>query len=651
MSVLTINNVSKYYGAQRVLDNVSFAIARGERVGLVGRNGMGKTTLLRLIMGQEEPDGGQISIAHGTRLGYLEQEATFDPERSLAGEVGRVFDPLRLKELELRTVEAEMSSPEVNADQDRLQKVMARYTRLTHEFEAAGGYDYEAEVKATLGGLGFSPEEGSLPMKALSGGQKTRAFLARMLLGRPGLMLLDEPTNHLDIQAAEWLEEYLADFPGGILIVSHDRYFLDAVAQKIIELDDTGVCIYSGNFSSYVTQREERRRRQAEEFRRQQEEIDDLKAYIRKYKAGNRATMAKSREKRLARMEPVGRPRTPVSFRLHFNPGETGGREVLRLRGLGKAYPGRELFRDVEATVMRGDRVALIGKNGCGKTTLLKIALGLVEPDRGRATFGGGVEVGYFSQDIDDLDDEKTILDEIMTASGMLPAEARNYLGRFLFRGDDVNKVVGTLSGGERSRLYLAKLVMGEANTLLLDEPTNHLDLQSKEALEEALKDYAGTIVVVSHDRYFIDRLATRIFEFDNGRIAQYRGNYSAYRMEKIRQAQGALGGAAQAAAPGRSTQGRVAPGKSTGVGNHQGFRNRGAARGGQSKSRDRQEKDIELAILAMEKEKESLEKTISAPDFYRRDGAQVRATMQRYEQLMVELDEAYRRWSDLVEV
>jgi len=632
MSILTVSNVSKYYGAQRVLDNVSFAIARGERVGLVGRNGVGKTTLLRLIMGQEEPDGGQIAIARGTRLGYLEQEATFDPERPLAEEVGRVFAPLRAKEAELRGLEAEMAGPEVVADPARLEKVMARYTRLTHEFEAAGGYDYEAEVKATLGGLGFAPGEGALPMRALSGGQKTRAFLARMLLGRPDLMLLDEPTNHLDLQAAEWLEEYLATFPGGILIVSHDRYFLDAVAQKIIELDDSGACVYSGNFSSYLNQREERRRRQAEEYRRQQEEIADLRAYIRKYKAGNRSTMARSREKRLARIEPVGRPRTPVSFRLRFNPGETGGREVLRLRGLAKAYPGRELFRDVEATVMRGDRVALIGKNGCGKTTLLKIALGLVEPDRGSATFGGGVEVGYFSQDIDDLDDTRTILDEIIAASGMPPTEARNYLGRFLFRGNDVGKLVGTLSGGERSRLYLAKLILGEANTLLLDEPTNHLDLEAKEALEEALKEYPGTVIVVSHDRYFIDRLATRIFEFDGGRINQYRGNYSAYRMEKIRQAEVASGGAARGGAL------------------TNGSRNRVPVRSGTGAERDRLEKDLELSILALEKEKETLEGAISAPEFYRRDGTEVRQTMRRYERVMVELDEAYRRWSELIE-
>ncbi|HEY3314272.1 MAG TPA: ABC-F family ATP-binding cassette domain-containing protein [Bacillota bacterium] len=635
MSILTVKDVSKYFGAQRVLDHISFAIGRGERVGLVGRNGVGKTTLLRLIMGQEEADSGEIAIAHGCRLGYLEQEATFDPERSLSEEVGRVFDPLRRKEDELRAVEAEMSRPDVVADPERLEKVMARYTRLTHEFEAAGGYDYAAEVKVTLGGLGFAPEEGGLPMGALSGGQKTRAFLARLLLGRPDLLLLDEPTNHLDIQAAEWLEEYLSHFPGGILIVSHDRYFLDSVAQKIIELDEGGAEQYTGNFSSYVAQRDERRRRQETEYRRQQEEVAEMKFFIAKWKAGTRSTLAKSVEKRLAKVEPIGRPRSTVTMKLHFNVAETGGREVLKLRGLAKGYPGRELFRGVDATVVRGDRVALIGKNGTGKTTLLKIAMGMIEPTAGQAVWGGGVEVGYFSQDLDDLDDAKTVLDEIMGCGDFLPGQARSYLGRFLFRGEEVHKLVGTLSGGERSRLYLAKLVLGRANALVLDEPTNHLDLESKEVLEEALKDYPGTIVVVSHDRYFIDRLATRVFDIDGGRIAQYRGNYTTYRMEKAKQMAAQASGAGAALAP------RTAP-------RHEEFDRPRPGRGGGR--REREGKDLELTILALEKEKAALDKTMGDPGFYRRDGHEVRETMRRYEQLMLELDQAYKRWEELIQ-
>lgn len=522
MSLLTGSNLAKSYGAQDVFAGVNVTIPHGARIALVGPNGAGKTTLLRILCGLEEPSAGKVFRARGLTLGYLPQEANLTGDHTLYQAMLEVFADLRAQEEALRQMEQEMADP------SRFEALADKYSALSERFEQAGGYTYEARIRQVLGGLGFDADDFHRPLSQLSGGQKTRALLARLLLEAPDLLILDEPTNHLDIQAVEWLEETLANWPGAILLVSHDRYFLDRLANTVWALEDSRLEVYSGNYSAYVRQRTERRARQQAEYEAQQAQIARTEAYIRRYRAGQRAREAKGREKRLARLVPVERPREQPRLRLDMRPNQRSGDKVLETHGLVVGYPeDGPLFACPDLLLWRGECAALIGPNGAGKTTFLRTILQQVPPLAGEVHMGASVKVGYFAQAHEGLHPEWTPLQEVLAAQEMLVSQARNYLARFLFSGDDVFKPIAALSGGERGRLALALLALQGANFLLLDEPTNHLDIPSQEVLQDALAAFEGTILLVSHDRYLIDALATQVWVLKGGELRVYPGGYT----------------------------------------------------------------------------------------------------------------------------
>ncbi len=527
MSLLSARNLHKYYAANPVLVDVNCNLERGERVGLIGRNGSGKTTLLRLLAQREDYDEGQISMANGTQLGYLTQGVELPDSMTVWQVASSALGAVMQLEAKLRQLEQEMGLPHIAADPEQLAKVMAEYTRTNAEFEHLGGYESEIQVRTILNGLGLPEPVWGQPMGSLSGGQRTRVALAKLLLEQPDILFLDEPTNHLDVEAIAWLEGNLATYRGALLIVSHDREFLDNVVTKIWELSEHNLVAYTGNYSAYLVQKVERAKRQALMLRQQQREREQLERLVAKFKAGTRATLAKSWEKRLARMEPIHLSRKQRSLRLALHTKRRSGNDVLTIQGLSKAYPNKPLFKDFAAEVKLRERIALIGPNGSGKTTLLKILLGEVPADTGRLRWGASIDLGYFSQDLRLPDEAVSVLESLLEGTKLLPAEGRSYLARFLFVGDIVFQPVSTLSGGERNRLILAKLLLTQANVLVLDEPTNHLDIPAREALEQALYEYSGTLFIVSHDRYFLRRMATRVWHFNNESIKDYKMNYA----------------------------------------------------------------------------------------------------------------------------
>jgi len=522
MSLLTGSNLAKSYGAQDVFAGVHVTVPHNARIALVGPNGAGKTTLLRILCGLEEPSAGEVSRARGLTLGYLPQEAHLDGDLTLYRAMLEVFADLRAQEEALRQMEMEMADPA------RFEALAEKYSLLSERFEQAGGYTYEARIRQVLGGLGFDVGDVHRPLSRLSGGQKTRALLARLLLEAPALLVLDEPTNHLDIRAVEWLEETLANWPGAVLLVSHDRYFLDRLVNTVWALENGRLEVYSGNYSAYVRQRAERRARQQAEYEAQQAYIARTEAYIRRYKAGQRAREARGREKRLKRLAPVEKPREPPRLRLDLRPDLRSGDKVLETHGLVVGYPeDGPLFTCPDLLLWRGECAALIGPNGAGKTTFLRTILQQTPPLAGEARLGVSVKVGYFAQAHEGLHPDWTPLQEILAAQEMLVSQARHYLARFLFSGDDVFKPIAALSGGERGRLALALLALQGANFLLLDEPTDHLDIPSQEVLQEALAAFEGTILLVSHDRYLIDALATQVWVLEGGELRVYPGGYT----------------------------------------------------------------------------------------------------------------------------
>src|SRR5487761_2663201 len=501
MSVVVVTDLTKSYGAELIFSGVSFRVDARDRIGLVGPNGAGKSTLLNLLAGRLEPDGGDIALAQGVSVGYLPQVADFHPERSLTDEMRAVFAHVHAWERELADLAARMSDPATLTDTDGYSALLERYADLQARFEHAGGYTIEPRVRQVLDGLGFSREQQEAPASQLSGGQQTRAALGRLLLLEPELLLLDEPTNHLDLAALEWLETYLGGWHGAVLVVSHDRYFLDHVTSRTIHIAHT------------------------EEF-------------IRRYKAGQRAKEARGRQKILDRLERIERPPTEDKLKFHLGAAIEPGQIILTTEKLVVGYAGgadgpalRVVAPDMQ--VARGARIGLIGPNGSGQTTLLRVIVGQAQPLEGRLTLGRNVQLGYYAQTHENLNLNATLLDEIRGVSHLSEEGARGYLGRFLFTGDDVFKLVESLSGGERSRLALAKLTLQGANALVLDEPTNHLDLPAREALEGILRDYDGTLIFVSHDRYFVDALADTIWSLDDGTVTVYEGNYSRYRASR----------------------------------------------------------------------------------------------------------------------
>ena len=546
MSILTVANVAKSFGGDLLFTEITFSLAAGQKMGLIGRNGGGKTTLLRILLGQETPDpsivGGaaaypRVTLAAGRRMGYLRQEAPVHPEHTIAQEIEGALAPLRAVQARIAAAEQAMSDATEEAD---LERAMAEYTAAHDAFEAMGGYAVEAERDAVLLRLGFGPEAMEKRVGSCSGGEQTRLALAKLVLTRPDLLILDEPTNHLDIAATEWLEGFLKDYPGAVLLVSHDRYFLDAVTDTTAELEHQRLTVYKGNYSHFKQQKQERLQRQQELYDQQQAEIARLKDLIKRNMNADahRSSIRLKTQGRIDRMEKVEAPRTdPRTVRARIDAAGAGriGREVVRLSDLSKSYGERTLFAHLDGVVERGDRVGLVGPNGAGKTTLVRILLGDEVPTTGTLAYGHNVRRAYFSQHAtDDLDVERTVLETLTdAATTFTETEARNYLARFLFTGDDVYKKVAMLSGGEKNKLALARMLLEPCNLLILDEPTNHLDIESCETLTEMLTRYEGTLLLVSHDRYLLNAVTTKTLALTgDGRAAFVEGNYAAWREE-----------------------------------------------------------------------------------------------------------------------
>lgn len=528
--ILSCQNISKAFVENQVLKNVSFHIEDHEKAAIVGINGAGKTTLLRIIVGEMTPDDGQVVLARDKTLGYLAQNSTVDTSHTIYEELLSVkADLLRLEE-KIRECENNMK----HAEGDALEDLMKQYTSLTHAFETGGGYLYRSELVGVLKGLGFTEDEFSKPVATLSGGQKTRVALGRLLLQNPDLIILDEPTNHLDMNSIAWLETYLLNYKGAVLIVSHDRYFLDRIAGKVIEIDQSKATTFMGNYSDYAVKKEQLRVAAWNAYMNQQREIKHQEEVIEKLKSFNREKSikrAESREKMLDKIEVIEKPsEVRTDMKLTLTPRILSGNDVLTVEHLSKSFDSHKLFTDVNFEIKRGEHVAIIGDNGSGKTTLLKILNGLVPADQGTFRLGSNVEIGYYDQEHHVLHSEKTLFEEISDDYPYLNnTQIRNVLAAFLFTGEDVFKRISDLSGGERGRVSLAKLVLSNANFLILDEPTNHLDIMSKEILEDALNGYEGTILYVSHDRYFINRTAHRILDLTEGQFVNYVGNYDYY--------------------------------------------------------------------------------------------------------------------------
>lgn len=698
MTILIVDNLKKSFGARVIFQSVTFSVGQGERMCVVGRNGEGKTTLLRVIAGELEQDGGSFQVVGRRTFGYLSQDVpTFSGtvlEEMLSARKDIQDLAQRMKALEEKMAEAaaaEASGASTRgtgshrASEGDLQAIMDDYARATARFETMGGYTLEPRAKAILSGLGFSNDEFEKSADVLSGGERIRLALAKLLLQEPELLLLDEPTNHLDLGGIEWLEGFLAGYPGAVLLVSHDRYFIDKVAGKILEMEGGEAKVYNGNYSAYLVQKDMERQVQAEAYARQQELIARTKAFIQKWKATpTRKNQAWSRQKMLDRMELVEKPKHDKrAMGIRFDLETESGNEVLLVRDLKRSFDAaggeRVLFSDFTWLVRKGDRVALVGPNGCGKTTLMRCILGEDGGYQGEVRFGQNVVTGYFSQGLDDLNDDLTLLQEIK-GLGLDNQEARDLLGRFLFSGDEVEKQIGLLSGGERNRLALAKLVVGKANVLFLDEPTNHLDMASREVLESAIKDFPGTLIFASHDRFFIDRLATHLWLWHGDRIHVFKGTYSDYR-RKVESGEEVLfeedlpsfqliSGKRQnqshlASRPEGSRKGAVSGGAAPGSGKPAGggAKDRktaaasasGPAGGGGAASpvlsaQAERARKAELAALedrieVMEKRWDELVKILNDPETYRDPGA---APLKEYKDVERELESLYEKWEEL---
>ena len=534
--ILACQNISKAFGADEIIQHASFHIEENEKAAIVGINGAGKTTLLRIIMGELEADGGEVSLAKNKSIGYLPQNPDIAGNRTIYEEVLSAKQDLIAMQQELIRMEQQMSL----LKGEDLEKLMESYNRRNLEFEQKGGASYKSEVTGVLKGLGFLDEEFTKHMQELSGGQRTRVCLGKLLVTKPDVILLDEPTNHLDIGSITWLETFLLNYKGAVVIVSHDRYFLDRVVRKVVELDRCKVSVFSGNYSDYAVKKAQVREAQLKQYYNQQQQIKHQEEVIAKLKSFNREKSirrAESREKMLDKIERLEKPvEENTDIHLRLTPRIASGNDVLSVDGLSKSYPGQRLFGDLSFEIMRGERVALIGDNGTGKTTILKIINGMVQADGGTVRLGANVHIGYYDQEHQVLHKEKTLVEEISDEYPSLTnTEIRNVLAAFLFTGDEVFKRISELSGGERGRVSLAKLMLSEANFLILDEPTNHLDITSKEILEQALNRYAGTVFFVSHDRYFINKAATRILDLTGETLVNYIGNYDYY-LEKCKE-------------------------------------------------------------------------------------------------------------------
>jgi len=635
MTLAKAQNLTKLFGDRPIIREAGFTIRRGARVGVVGRNGEGKTTLLRLIAGELAPDRGSVVFFGDISRGLQQQDACFDAGGSVMSAAMEAFSELAQMEAELRWLEEQISA---TAQDGEPGKLLERYGNLSTAYEGAGGYEKEAHARSVLFGLGFAQTDLDRDARTLSGGEKARLALGRLLLQHPTVLLLDEPTNHLDIEAAEWLEGVLREYDGAIVVVSHDRYFLDQVTTETLEVGYGSVQQYPGNYTRFRELKDEQAVRQMKLYEQQQDEVQRLQSFIRRYKAGQRTREAQAREKVLARMEMVEKPLSEErSMGLRFDEERPSGQDVLAVEELARSFGEQDLFSGVSFSARRGERLALVGPNGAGKTTLLRTLLGRETPTRGRVKWGHGVRIGYFAQDLSGLDESAQVVQDILNCGPrMTLSEARDLLGSFHFSGDDVFKTVGSLSGGERSRLLLAKLSLQGANVLLLDEPTNHLDVYAREDLERALLSFPGTIVFVSHDRYFLKRLAGRFLVLCGGRLHDLPGEYEEYR-RLWRD-----GAFAEGPAPAREPADRRLKGKaSRGEGRPDGRRPQ------EQRVEPRRIADLEQSILQLEAQRRDMGRLLGQAEVYRKGrGAELVTEFRRIED---ELERLYRCWEEAV--
>ncbi len=540
MIILSVNNLNKSFGVESILQDINFSINEGEKIGVIGLNGSGKTTLFKILSGMESYDSGNIFTAKNTKIGYLEQNTNFHSDKTIYDEVLMVYSELIEREAELREMEQKIAKAGENSeDKDTLDELMHTYSNKMEEFEKLDGYGYKSEVRGVLIGLGFNEEEFDKPVAVLSGGEKSRVLLAKILIEKSNILLLDEPTNHLDANAIEWLETFISQYKGTVITISHDRYFLDQTVDKIYEISHRKLTEYNGNYTYYLAQSKINREILEKKYENQQEEIkrqEEAARRLRSFGSEKKVKRARSIEKRIDKIDRIDRPESisrgaVFNFRKHLE----SGKNVMQARGLSKGYD-TSLFHDVDIDIYRGDKVALIGPNGAGKSTLFKILSGEVDADSGDVKFGTNVMMSYFHQEQKTLNLDNSVIDEIWEeAPGLTQTEIRNMLASFLFYDEDVFKILSSLSGGERARVAILKLILSNSNFLLLDEPTNHLDIDSKNILEEALLDYDGTIFTISHDRYFLNKVVDRILVLEDGKITEYLGNYDYY-IEKKKQ-------------------------------------------------------------------------------------------------------------------
>ncbi len=628
MIILSIQNLVKSFGVNVVLKDVNLTLQQGDRMGLVGVNGSGKSTLMKIIAGLDAPDGGQVSLSRGLRVGYLAQQGMTTPGNTVWSELEQVFEPVFRMEERLRALEHEMA--DAHDDAAAFERLSREYDRLTSAFEDANGYGWKSAVAGVLTGLGFTGAQYGQPVESLSGGERTRLCLARLLLQRPDLLLLDEPTNHLDLETTQWLEGYLQSYRGSVLVISHDRYFMDNVCTCMAELLMGTIEQYDGNYTRYMRQREERFESRMRAYELQQKEIERQQAIIARFRMFNREKSiraAESREKALERMEKLEKPVDERAIRFSFRARRRTGEDVLTLTDLSKGFEGKRLFEHLNLRLRAGDRVALIGPNGVGKSTLLRLVVGELQPDTGAIRFGSNVDLGYYDQHQASLHADKTVLDEVWDRfPRMEQSDVRGALGLFLFTGDDVFQPIRTLSGGEKGRVALTALMLREDNLLLLDEPTNHLDMDSREVLEAALADFQGTILTVSHDRYFINRVANRVVEMRPDGVTEYLGNYDDYIEKKNRPV------APDAAAEGKT---RTELDKE---------RRRDRQSKQQLKQLRQRVQEAEQAIARQEALIAELERQMSDPALYA-DPARAAETSRAYQQAQQDLTALYDAW------
>ena len=669
--ILSCSNICKSFGENDILKQVSFHIEDHEKAAIVGINGAGKSTLLKVLIGKLNADDGVVTWAKGASIGYLAQHQDLEGAETIYDALLEVKKPVIQMEARIRSLELEMKS----ASGDELETKLSEYSRLNHEFEMADGYSYQSEITGVLKGLGFTEDEFSKPITALSGGQKTRVSLGKLLLTKPDILLLDEPTNHLDLESIAWLETYLRNYSGAVIIVAHDRYFLDRVVTKIIELDMGHCTVFSGNYSAYSDKKAMLRDAAIRAYLNQQQEIRHQEAVIAKLKSFNREKSikrAESREKMLDKIERLEKPtQANDSMDIRLEPDVVSGNDVLTVTDLSKSFDTQTLFTNVDFEIKRGERVAIIGNNGTGKTTLLKIINGIIPADSGQIRLGSKVHIGYYDQEHQVLHMDKTLFQEIQdTYPNMNNTQIRNTLAAFLFTGDDVFKLIRDLSGGERGRVSLAKLMLSDANFLLLDEPTNHLDITSKEILESALNRYTGTVLYVSHDRYFINRTATRILDLTDGSFINYIGNYDYY-LEKKEDVEaafaarqmaeagnnrtaGANGTQAQSvsAVSGVSSASSQAPMTASAAGSlADGKMDWKAQKEEQARLRKRQNelKKVEDKIHELETRDGEIDELLSQEDVYT-DVSRLMELNKEKESIQKELEVLYEKWEELAE-